>query len=157
MLTENEVPPGDLSVQNLLLQGLGSDVGLGKDPLIVQSLRNLRSVVLLQSPKQRSDQSQYPLSFANRDVCTYVNGSDRNYDNLPGGQPEWPVSSTVFSQDSDEPLDRSDKSSVDHDGSRIYSILGILSLVRSSVLQVESFWQVEVELRNGRSSVPFLV
>ena len=73
---------------------------------------------------------------------TYVDRCDGNDDNLSRTQPEWPVSSTMLGEHTDESFDGTQEGSVDHDRSGG----GTLDLVRSVVGEVESLGEVEVEL-----------
>lgn len=58
-----------------------------------------------------------------------------------------PVTGAMFRQDTDEPLDTAQDRTMDHDGPEqvVLAVLG-----RCSVLELESFGQVEVELRRKR-------
>jgi hypothetical protein len=82
-------------------------------------------------------------SQGNLRSITYVDRSDGDDDNLSRTQPEWPVSSTVLGEHTDESLDGTQEGSVDHDGSGS----GTLDLVGSVVGEVESLGEVEVELQ----------
>ena len=64
-----------------------------------------------------------------------------------GERRDLPFAREVLGDDSDKPLQRTQNGSVDHDRSfKLGSNVGIGTLVGSSVSQVESFWDVEVEL-----------
>ena len=80
---------------------------------------------------------------------THVDGSDGNDDHLSRTQPEWPVSSTVLGEYTDETFDGTQEGSVDHDGSGG----GTLDLIGSVIGEVESLGKVKVELQTAERLV----
>lgn len=126
---------GSLAVSDLLVQGVVRQVGLGVEPGVPEGLGDLLRVLLERS-------------------------GDGDDDDLSGRQPEWPWGSACLWQlgtfwyaplsarglgnDGDESLDGSENGTVDHDWSG--KVASDRSVVRPSVLEVESLGQVEVEL-----------
>ena len=74
--------------------------------------------------------------------------------NLPGTQPERPLPSKVLGDDRDEPLQTSQDRSMDHDRSRRRPVW-IRRLIRSTIFEVESLWELEIQLNRRALERPF--
>jgi len=85
---------------------------------------------------------------------TYKGRSHGDHQNLPGTQPERPLSSKVLGNYRDEPLQTSQDRSMDHDRPRGW-LVGICRLFRSAILEVKPLGKLEIQLNRGALEGPF--
>ena len=79
---------------------------------------------------------------------TYERSRHGDYQNLPGTQPERPLSGKVLGRNRDEPLQTSQDRSMNHDRSRGWPI-GIRRLFRTTVLEIKPLRKLEIQLNRG--------
>jgi len=88
------------------------------------------------------------------DGGTYEGRSHGDHQNLPGTQPERPLSSKVLGDDRDESLQTSQDRSMNHDRSRGW-LVGIRRFFRSTILEVKPLGKLEIQLNRGALEGPF--
>jgi len=112
----------NLSLTDLLLKSTVSLVNVDEDVLSVDLVTDLLSVLELLI-------------------------ADGDYDALTRAEPERPLATKVLEEDSEETLDGTEDSTMDHDRTLVLHLS--ITLSRSHVLQIEADRQLEVELDGG--------